>query len=108
MGGVSASLNRSIAIQAPPVGQDANGERLTEWTTIAEVWAEVSDMSGRQYMAAAAGQNAVITKITIRYRPGIVAAMRVVHGADIYDIEAVLGQDRRWLELMCVRGVSNG
>jgi hypothetical protein len=37
-----------------------------------------------------------------------VPAMRALCGADVYDIEAVLGQDRRVLTLMCSRGSNDG
>jgi len=105
---VIGAMQNRITIQAPAAGQDAFGEPIVGWTDICTVWAAIDDLSGRQYIAAQAGQNVVETTITIRYRAGITAAMRVLHGADVYDIEAVLGQDRRTLQLMCNRGVSNG
>lgn len=104
----AGDLNRRVTIQQRATGQNAYGEPNTGWTDVATVWAAIADVNGREFMAAQATQNAVQTKITIRYRPGIVAAMRVVHGSDIYNIEAVLGQDRQALLLMCSRGVANG
>lgn len=104
---LAARLNKRVLIQAPPTGQDANGEPLTTWTdfvtdtTDHKVWAEVSDISGREYVAAAAVQNSVQTKILIRYRDGIKASMRVVHGSDIYNIETPLEQGGRTILLMC-------
>lgn len=105
---LAGRLTRQITLQAPPTGQDESGNPLTGWTDVATVWASIVDLSGREYIAAAAVQNAVQTKITLRYRQGIVASMRVLHGEDIYNIEAVLGQDHKSLLLMCSRGVSDG
>lgn len=104
----AAALNKRVTLQQRTQGQDETGAPLTTWTDVATVWAAVKDLTGRQYVAAKAGQNAVSTTITVRYRAGIVPAMRAVHGADIYDIEAVLNRDGRWIDLMAVKGVSNG
>lgn len=101
-------INQRITLQAPMTGSDGYGEHPTGWTDVAIVWAAIADVSGREFLAAAATQNAVQTKITIRYRDGVVAAMRVLHGAVVYNIEAVLGQDRRELLLMCSRGLNDG
>lgn len=92
-----------------PEERDAGNQVIANWvnfvldTPDGTVAAEVRDVSGREFVAASATQNEVLTTITIRYRPGVVPAMRVLHGADVYNIEAVLGQDRRALALMCSR-----
>jgi SPP1 family predicted phage head-tail adaptor len=104
----AGDLDQRITIQSPPVGQDETGEPLQVWADFAQTWAKVEDLSGRQYIAAQAAQNPVQAKIRIRHRPGVVATMRVLHGADVYDIQAVLKVEARWLDLMCVRGASNG
>jgi SPP1 family predicted phage head-tail adaptor len=104
----AGTLRHQVTIQSAGFVQDANGEMVPGWTLFATARAAIEDMSGREYIAAGATQNPVLTKITIRYRAGIVASMRVVHGADVYDVTAVLGTDRRSLLLMCERGASNG
>ncbi len=88
--------------------QDANGEMVPGWPTFATVWAEVEDISGREYVVAGSTQNSVTTTMTIRYRAGVIQNMRVMMGAVPYNIEAVLGQDKKELLLMCSRGVNNG
>lgn len=101
-------LNRRVLIQKRTTARDAAGQPVAGWQDIAEVWAAIRDLTGQQYIAAQATQNAVTSEITIRFIEGITAAMRVVHGADIYDVKDVQGQDRRTLKLMSVRGLSNG
>jgi SPP1 family predicted phage head-tail adaptor len=96
-------LNKRITIQQNGITQDEIGEPVNGWSDVATVWASIMDISGREYVAAAAAQNSVTTKIVIRHRAGIAPAMRVIHGADTYNIEAVLGQDNRTLLLMCAR-----
>lgn len=101
-----SDLNRRVTIQTPATTQDATGEPVVGWTDVTTVWAGIEDINGREFLAAAATQNAVQTKITIRFIAGVLPAMRVVHGADIYNIEAVLGQDHRSLLLLCSRGMA--
>lgn len=105
---LSMTMDKRVTLQTLTPGQDQYGAPSNVWTNVATVWAGIADMTGREYAAAGGTQNAATTKITIRYRDGVVAAMRAVHGTVVYNVEAVLGQDRRVLLLMCSRGVSNG
>ena len=99
----AGSMNERITIQARGDVQDANGEMVPGWTDFATLWASVVDISGREYVSANSNANSVQTKITIRYMEGVLPAMRVVHGANHYNIESVLGQTRISLTLMCTR-----
>lgn len=106
-------LDKRVTLQQRGAGKDSSGAATQGWTNIigtgdGKVWARVRDMTGRQFIAASATQNAVTTEIRIRLRLGIVAKMRVVFGQDVYDIEAVLARDNRWLDLMCTKGLNNG
>lgn len=78
------------------------GEALTPAAIVA--------LSGREFIAAQAVQAGVTTRITIRYRPGVDASMRIVHDADFYNIRAVLPDPtmRLYLTLMCEKGVNRG
>lgn len=110
---VSAQMNKRVKLQVRPATRNDLNEVTGSWVNLVaegdgNVWAAVVDLSGREYVAAGGTQNAVETKITIRYRDGITPKMRVLFGADVYTIEAVLGQDRRTLLLMCSRGKPNG
>jgi SPP1 family predicted phage head-tail adaptor len=114
MSALALRLNKRVTIQKRQAGQDAAGQPLTSWVNVfdtpdGKIAAAVDDMSGRQYLAAQAGQNEVQTTITVRrYSTAVLASMRVVHGSDIYDIQAVLKQNNGTLLLMCSTGVSDG
>lgn len=107
---IALQLNKRVTIQVLGTGQDAAGQPLpSSWRNLlsagdGKVWAGIRDVSGREFVAAGATQNQVVSTITVRYMPGILSKMRVLHGSDIYNIEAVLGQDNRRLSLMCSRG----
>lgn len=110
---LATRMDKRVTLQAPPAGRNELNEPDGGWTNVVtdgdgKVWASVVDLTGREYVAAGGTQNAVETKIEIRYRDGIEAKMRVLHRADVYTIEVVLGQDRRTLLLMCSRGRPNG
>jgi SPP1 family predicted phage head-tail adaptor len=98
-------LDRRVRIEAPGTAQGPDGAPIETWTPVATVWAHLRDASGREYLAAGATQNSALTQIRIRYRPDIEPEMRVLHGAIVYNVEAVLGQDQDRVELtlMCRR-----
>ena len=107
----AGKLDKRILIQSPPTGQDDNGEPLTTWTDFVtdtpdhKVFAAMKDLSGREFLAAQATQNEVSTTFDIAMRTGIVSSMRVIEGADIYNIISALRKGNRDLLLMCSRVV---
>lgn len=106
----AGKLDRFLRIERKVETRNDFNEKVLGWELVAEIWATVKDLSGREYLQSGAIQSEVKTKIFLRYRAGVEAGMRVVDGGDIYNIEAVLGRDRRsnMLTLMCSRGVNNG
>jgi SPP1 family predicted phage head-tail adaptor len=110
---IAHRLNKRITLQQLVAGKDATGAPTQVWENVVTagdgtIWAGIRDLTGRQYVAAGGTQNAVQTEIEIRYRAGVIPAMRIVHGADLYDIETVLDQKGRALLLMCSKGVNRG
>ena len=74
----SGRLNQRITIQAMTRVRGALGGHDETWSNFAIVWAEVTDMSGRELFNAKAMGSEVTKRVTIRYRTDIVAAMRVI------------------------------
>ncbi|WP_299195750.1 phage head closure protein [uncultured Amphritea sp.] len=68
----------------------------------ADIYAKVSVITGRErWLPESSAQTNDVTVI-IRYRPGITTAMQVAHGADTYEITAVIPDERkRELRLVC-------
>jgi len=98
-------LRDRITLQSQGMTQNEIGEMVPGWTdAFANVPASVYDGSGKEFIAAGAIQNTAVTRFTVRYMEGITNSMRVLFNATPYKIQAVLGQDRRQLVLMCVRG----
>jgi SPP1 family predicted phage head-tail adaptor len=87
----SGKLRHKVQLQAQTVTQNPEtGEMETVWATIAEPWAEIVPMSGREFLAASAEQSEVRGRIVIRYREDVDATMRVLYRGKYYAIHAVL------------------
>lgn len=100
----AGELRHKVVIQQESGIRDPDsGEIIPGWSTFAEVWAEVVDLSGREYWSAQQVQSQVSTRVRIRYLDGVKPTMRVAHGSRTLQIEAVIDPDgrRRELQLMC-------
>lgn len=95
--------NSRITIQQRGTARDEAGQPIEAWTNVATLWAEVRDISGREYIAAGAEQAEVTTKIRIWRRTGITTGMRLLCGSTVYDIKAPLDEGRDSTLLMCTR-----
>lgn len=105
-------LRHRVTIQNRVETQDpTTGAIAVSWADVATVWAAVEPLSAREFIAAQAAQSQVSARITIRYRAGVTAAMRIVHGATLYNIEGVIPDNRsgrEWLTLPVSAGVNDG
>jgi SPP1 family predicted phage head-tail adaptor len=96
-------LRKRISIQTNSAVQNGFGEPTTSWSETAKAWAQVDNLQGQELFAAQQLIPEVTTKITIRYRTGMRADMRIVMGARKFNINAVMNVDERnrTLELLC-------
>ena len=101
----AGNLRHRIALQRKQQTQNPQtGALLTTWVTEATVWAAVEPLSAREFVAAQAVQSNVSVRITVRYRPGITSAMRLLHDGKVYNITGVLADKdsgREYLTLPC-------
>lgn len=101
---VAGRLRHRVTLQRLEQQRNALGEALDTWVPLASVWAEVRDLSGREwYEARQLPEGDVSTTIIIRHRSDVRRTMRVIFGARVFDIVAVLDKDGRgrMLQLMC-------
>jgi SPP1 family predicted phage head-tail adaptor len=106
-------LRHRIDIQRKEVTLDSDGAQEVVWVNSFStmISAEIMPLSGRELIAADAVQSKVNTRIRIRYRPGIVASMRVVHRGTYYNIEAIIpdpDSGESYLTLNCTSGDDEG
>ena len=79
----AAPLNKLVALQRPGGARDAVGGRITTWTTVAQAWASIEALSGREQLVAAQRQSEASHLIRLRFArayAGIDATWRIVWG----------------------------
>jgi len=113
MSPAAGALRHRITVEQLVVEHDSNGATVETWSDAfgRMLSAEILPLSGRELMAAQAVQSQVNTRIRLRHRPGLAAAMRAVHRGTVYDIQAVVpdpGSGTGWVTLMCASGVNQG
>lgn len=101
----AGQLRDRITIQRKTAGTDAWGAPLPEaWADYASLWSNIRFLSGTESIKAGADTSIVKASIRIRWRQDVTAGMRIVAGAAVYDIEAVLpGQRREYVDLQAKR-----
>lgn len=99
----AGELRDKVVIQQKTSGTDAWGAPLPEaWADYASLWANIRFLSGTESIKAGADVSVVRASIRIRWREDVTAGMRVVAGAQTFDVEAVLyGQRREYVDLAC-------
>lgn len=102
----AGKLNSLVTIQKPGVGRDELGQPIEGWMDVANVWANISHKSGLETIRADAPVSSVRASIRVRYRTDMDATMRVVHGATVYDVLAVMpdATGRQYTDLVCETG----
>lgn len=96
-------------IQQSVVGKDAGGGSTgPTWVTFAKARAAIDPVRGSERLRAMQIEDTVTHRITIRYRAGITAKMRVKFGTRVMNIRAVLNwkEENRWLDIMAEEGVA--
>lgn len=88
------SLRHRVRIEAPLRANDDGGGAAVTWVPIADLWAAIIAVSGRERTVAQKRASEATHRIVIRRRADVDATMRVVHGQRIYHIEAILDPQR--------------
>lgn len=111
MSTLGPKLRHRVTIEQQTNEKDSDGNDSTVWATfVQDEPAEVAFLSGKEFISAQSAQSLVLGRMTVRWRPGIDASMRVVHDGVVYNIQAVLPDStgRRWLSFMFATGTNDG
>lgn len=106
-------LRHRIDIQSKQQSQDpVTGEITEAWVTVwPNVPAAIEPLSAREFIAAQAVQSQVVARITIRYRDGLDASMRILHKGKVYNPAGFLADKDSGLEYLTIpvtQGVNQG
>lgn len=107
----ASDFRHDIVIQSPRENRDAGGGFGDPWADpikVAAARAKIQPLRGNERLRAMQLEDTVTHRITMRYRAGITAKMRVKFGARLFNIRAVIDPEERnrFLELMCEEGVA--
>lgn len=97
----AGKLDRRITLQRATATQDDAGQPISTWSTLAEVWAQVTPLAVREPFQADQRAAWVDHKFKIRYRSDVGPLNRVLYAGRTYDVVGVQELGRReGLELM--------
>ncbi len=105
------ALRHRLTIEAERPLADTGGGQGDPWAnplTVAAVWGRVEPLSGNERLRALRLEDSVSHRVVLRYREGVTARMRIVFGARVFNIRAVINPEERnrTLELLCEEGVA--
>jgi SPP1 family predicted phage head-tail adaptor len=107
----AGSLRNRVTIQENATLKDNTGSQKPVWVDVFSTHAAIKPLSGRELIASQAENSEISVRIVIRYRTGVTASMRVVHGETIYAIVSPpINTDMRntELQIMCAAGLNKG
>lgn len=97
----AGDLREKITIERTASSQDKNGYYNDAWVKVCDTWANVQDISGKEYFNAAATMALNIVSFVIRWRDDVNTGMRIIHNGKPYDIEYInrLGYKRDFMSI---------
>ena len=105
-------LRHRIDIEQLTITQDSSGDAVRSWSALhSSVPASIEPLSARDFIAASSVQSQIVARITIRYRSGLNASMRLNHNGTIYNISGILPDKDSGLEYLTMpvtAGVNEG
>ena len=95
-------MQHRVTFQRPTTENDRLAGYKDEWFDVATVWAQISPVSGREYLAQIR-ETMVSHKIYCRYLAGVTPRMRILFKDRIFRIVSVLNWDEKnvGLTIMC-------
>jgi SPP1 family predicted phage head-tail adaptor len=97
-----ATLRDRLTLEEAVRTPDGGGGTAVTWQTVAELWAFVRPISGEERLLHDQISGRLTHEVWIRYRAGVLPAMRFSQGSRVYEIVAVVeAERRRRLKCLC-------
>lgn len=100
-------IDRRVNRQDPVTGDAIASWQLT-WSNVP---AKIAPVSVREFISSQAEQSGITARITIRYRAGLTADMRIRHGGKIYNPQGWLADPdsgQSYVTAPCSEGLNEG
>lgn len=92
----AGKLNKRVTVQRNAgTTQDAAGQPVESWTTVATRWATVEQLGGGEPFQGEQHHGRGEWRVTMRYLSGVRPKMRVLYGSRVLDIHTVRDVDER-------------
>jgi len=88
-------LDRRVRLERRFEEIDASGQSVRRWLPLAEVWARVEPLGGREGFGSQQWVATGDVRFTIRWRGDVTSLHRVVHDGQAYDVVSVAEVGRR-------------
>ncbi len=98
-----SDLRHRVTLEGLVRDADGGGTFAETWTEIAELAADIRPADGSETVEADRLAGSLTHQIVLRYRPGVVPAMRFRKAARVFHILSVVDVDerKRWLKCFC-------
>ena len=93
---------RRFVLEVPLESPDGFGGVIRSYAAGPQVWGAIEMLKGEERLRAARSEEAITHRVTMRYRDGVTAAMRLVRGLRRFAIRAVSDPDGTRRELVCL------
>lgn len=107
----AGGLDQRITLERVERESDGGGGWSETWVKVADLWGRVEPLTGAEKMAAQQAQSTVSYRVTIRWREGLDAALRLRWRGRVFNVLAVgdAGPRVQHVVLDCeVAGVADG
>jgi len=106
----AGKLRHKVQLQSITTTRDEFGGVVKAWATVANTFADISYVSGKEYIVSGQLKAPITARLTIRKRANVDATMRVLYGNTVFDIQTVLPDlnMNEYLTLMCSEGLIDG
>lgn len=94
--------SRRFVLELPRESPDGFGGVVRSFAPGPQLWGALEMVSGGTRRRAERPEQAVTHRVTLRYRPGITAAMRLTSGSRRFAIRAAADPDGSRRELVCL------
>jgi SPP1 family predicted phage head-tail adaptor len=101
-------LNRRISIERKTLTPDALGGFDEVWQPLAQPWAHIKPMSGRELIHADKIGASATSRFVIRYNANLIESDRVLYRGVYYNIRSLVNIDEadEYTEITAERGVA--
>ena len=101
-------LDRRVRLERRVEETDDSGQSVVRWLPLAEVWARVEPLGGREGFGQQQWVATGDVRFTIRWRDDVTPLHRVFHDGQVYDVMTVAEDGRREALLVVGRARAEG